>query len=84
MKTVQITETDLIPYEWYGLVCQGCEENVRWRIGPSDTKAVVVPDARRRGWIRIECAGGFRTFCPDCVQVMRDEYERVQRAGAVQ
>jgi hypothetical protein len=84
VKTVQITETDLIPYRSYGLVCQGCKQKKRWHVGQSETKAVVALAMRRLGWIRIECSDGLLTLCPECSQVIQAEYDRAKRAGAVQ
>ena len=72
MKQQYIAASDLIPFAWYGLVCQGCETEERWRLGDGQTKADMVISARRLGWVRLEVNGGMRTFCSECAAVAKD------------
>jgi hypothetical protein len=69
-----ILDTDLIPYVDYGLVCQGCGWDRRWRMDPSGTKAGVAVTARALGWMRIDTGTGMRQYCPECADMMRDKY----------
>ena len=61
----------MTPYLTYGLVCQGCEQEARVLIGPDQMKADAVIWFRRLGWMRLFRNNGFRTYCPECVAVMR-------------
>ena len=71
MRSQYITDTDLIPYEYYGLVCQGCDYDMRWRMDPIGTKADVVVKARKQGWMRIDTGSGMRQYCGECAAVIR-------------
>ena len=81
VKQQHIAASDLIPFAWYGLVCQGCEIEERWRLGDGQTKADIVISARRLGWVRLEVNGGMRTFCPECAEVAKDR-DALADAGA--
>jgi hypothetical protein len=71
VKQQYIAASDLIPRRVYGLVCQGCDYNKNWKLGPDDWKADVVVIARQTGWVRMEVNGGMRTFCPVCAEMAK-------------
>jgi hypothetical protein len=71
VKQQYIAASDLIPFAWFGLVCQGCETEERWRLGDGRTKADMVISARRLGWVRLEVNGGMRTFCAECAELAK-------------
>ena len=71
VKQQYIAASDLIPFAWYGLVCQGCETEERWRLGDGQTKTDMAIGARRLGWVRLEHRGGLRTYCAECAAVIQ-------------
>jgi hypothetical protein len=73
VKTQMIVGSDLIPYMWWELKCQGCETTERWRVGPFSTKIEAVIAARRLGWERLEINGQMRTFCCECAAFWKED-----------